>query len=42
MEQILTEDKPEKIFKIVSHKKPLKIITPEEKIERLKRTYINF
>ena len=42
IEQVLTDDKPEKIFKIVSHKKPLKVITPEEKLERLKRTYLNF
>ena len=42
MEQVLTEDKPDKIFKIVSQKKPLKVITPEDKLERLKRTYLNF
>jgi hypothetical protein len=42
MEEVLTEDKPDKIFKIVSHKKPLKVITPENKLERLKRTCLNF
>jgi hypothetical protein len=42
MEQLLTEDKPDKTFKIVSHKKTQKVITPEDKLERLKRTYINF
>jgi hypothetical protein len=39
---LLTLDKPDKIFKIVPHKKPKKIITPEEKLERYKRTCINF
>jgi hypothetical protein len=39
---LLTLDKPDKIFKIVPHKKPKQIITPEEKLERYKRTCINF
>jgi hypothetical protein len=42
MEEVLTEDKPDKIFKLVSHKKTLKVITPEDKLERLKRTCLNF
>ena len=39
MEQVLTENKPDKIFKIVPYKKYIKVITPEETLERLKRTY---
>ena len=42
MEQVLTENKPDKIFKIVPYKKYIKVITPEETLERLKRTYQNF
>jgi hypothetical protein len=38
----LTLDKADKIFKIVPYKKPKKIITPEEKLDRYKRTCINF
>ena len=41
MEQVLTENKPDKIFKIVPYKKYIKVITPEETLERLKRTYQN-
>ena len=43
MEQLLlTLDKPDKIFKIVSAKKEKKILTPEDKLERLERTYLFF
>ena len=42
MEQILTENKPEKIFKVILQKKPLKVITPEDIIERRKRACISF
>ena len=43
MEQLLlTLDKPDKIFKIVSAKKEKIILTPEDKLERLKRTYLFF
>jgi hypothetical protein len=42
-EQVLTTlDKPEQIFKIVPHKKAPTLLTPEEKKERLKRTYQNY
>ena len=37
-----TLDKPDKIFKIVPHRKPKKILTPEDKIERRNRTCMNF
>ena len=42
MEQILTENNPEKIFKSMLPKKPLKVITPEDIIERRKRACINY
>ena len=42
MEQILTENKPEKIFKVILQKKPLKVITPEDIIEKRKRACISF
>ena len=42
MEQILTENKPEKIFKVILQKKPLKVITPEEQRERRKKACISF
>jgi hypothetical protein len=41
-ELVSTLETTDKIFKIVPHKKPKKIITPEEKLERYKRTCINF
>jgi SpoU rRNA methylase family enzyme len=40
--EALTIDKPDKIFKIVPHRKPKKIITPEEQLEQRTRNCINF
>jgi hypothetical protein len=42
---LLSEDNkalPDKIYKIVPHRKPKKIVTPEDKLEQRKRNCINF
>ena len=40
MEQVLSLEKPDKLFKIVPYQKPKNVLTPEE-TERLKITYSN-
>jgi hypothetical protein len=41
-EQVLTLDNTTKIFKIVPHKKPKAILTPELKLERKRKSCLNF
>ena len=42
MAQVVSLDKTDKICKIVCANKPNKVLTPEDKLERLKRIYVCF